>query len=354
MLAVSYQNQRIKIWLAIPVFFLWVIAKPVLAAANPTKNTTPHHLAIFTEPPEAKVEILNIDTPYRPKMLLNPGRYYIAVSFPGYETEKGFIDIVDQDWKGKVTLRPLMAAANLDLDEEWRKLEEEKLKLERLRQDLAREKLGLEKSKKAMAEERQVMAEECQVMAEEHQAQVSHVEDKPTPPTPVSTPMPYSLPVSSLSKDGTEAEISLPDESATTSPELVTQLLDDAMSYLKQPAPPGQTATLPESLEALQKLRQAKKLDPGNASVNQALQMYSKRYLVYVGLFAQRSKADKLVRRIRDLGLPVFKQPINVKGKPVIRICVGLFLRRDDALRSLQRLQEKLRIKDAFLRAYKK
>ena len=422
--AFSLRNQWNPLYLAVFLFFLWSTSKPGLAASSPVVgavpfvDAVPYRLTVLVEPPEAKVEILNLDIPYQPSMFLNPGRYYIAVSSPGYDTEKGFIEIIDRNWMGKVTLRPIAVPASLD--DAWRKLGEEKRRLEQQRRELAQERDKLERSKKKIAKE--------------GRARSSGIKNRPatpawfdvTPPTlvpvrsgrvlqgrtmPATTPtfkraitskpskrlitspppkramtsknlvvplhsrtvqqgraMPATTPVNKRATRPRSLVASLHSKTpqggsmpattpikrrVTTSGRLVAPLLEDVMAYLKQPALPGKNLNLPESQEALLKLRQAQKLAPGNASVKLALQLHANRYLVYAGLFEKRSGANKMVARIRALGLPTFQQPILVNGRPAIRVCVGLFLRRDEAIKSLQHLQEKLQLKDAFLRAYR-
>ena len=542
------QNRSITLRIFLVILVLLLLSNPLLAEKPLSHGARQYRLEILAEPADAKVEILNLDTPYQPNMLLSPGRYYISVSAPGHEIEKGFIDISDRDWKGKVTLDLLVAPANLD--EGWNKLEEEQNKLRRFRQEMSREKMRLEQNKKEIAKAYQEMEKErgeldrayqniekerrelvnahhgiekerrelvnarqdmekergkataasqeiekerrelakvqqeiekerretvkVQQEIEKERRELAKVqqeiekerretvkvpqkmekegrqlrEDNPVyiaktaakplvkarpaaiKPSPVKDQHVYvpssnrppilapraKVPVPQVSAQtntvkivpeiqaktapktqakilakaatevGRKLQTAMSGESKkvaresrqggqqrsspqttpkmipesfvrkrdTTSQESVAQLLDDGMAYLKQPAPPGQSLPLPEGLEALQKLRKARKLEPGNVAVKEALQLYNRRYLVYAGLFRQRERADLLTKNIRELGLPAFQQPIHVEEKPVIRVCVGLFLQRDHAVKGLQLLKEKLRMKDAFLRAYRK
>ena len=514
------QNRSITLRIFLVILVLLLLSNPLLAEKPLSHGARQYRLEILAEPADAKVEILNLDTPYQPNMLLSPGRYYISVSAPGHEIEKGFIDISDRDWKGKVTLDLLVAPANLD--EGWNKLEEEQNKLRRFRQEMSREKMRLEQNKKEIAKayqemekergeldrayqniekerrelvnahhgiekerrelvnarqdmekergkataasqeiekerrelakvqqeiekERretvkvpQKMEKEGRQLREDNPVYIAKTAAKPLvkarpaaiKPSPVKDQHVYvpssnrppilapraKVPVPQVSAQtntvkivpeiqaktapktqakilakaatevGRKLQTAMSGESKkvaresrqggqqrsspqttpkmipesfvrkrdTTSQESVAQLLDDGMAYLKQPAPPGQSLPLPEGLEALQKLRKARKLEPGNVAVKEALQLYNRRYLVYAGLFRQRERADLLTKNIRELGLPAFQQPIHVEEKPVIRVCVGLFLQRDHAVKGLQLLKEKLRMKDAFLRAYRK
>ncbi|MGV8837439.1 bifunctional serine/threonine-protein kinase/formylglycine-generating enzyme family protein, partial [Cellvibrio sp.] len=54
-------------------------------------------LTVKTSPAQARVRILNIPDRYQPGILLPAGRYHIEVSQTGYDTQRNWIDIVDQD-----------------------------------------------------------------------------------------------------------------------------------------------------------------------------------------------------------------------------------------------------------------
>jgi hypothetical protein len=145
-------------------FFLWIIllstllcaTLPAAQAAEPGKtagDTPPHRFTLLVEPANAKVEILNLKTPYQPEMLLKPGRYHIAVSAPNHVTERGFVDVTDQDWIGKVVLLPMTTPAKGEeneesvaarIEEEWQKIKREKEQLSKNKQNLDREKEKLE------------------------------------------------------------------------------------------------------------------------------------------------------------------------------------------------------------------
>ncbi|MBF0160887.1 MAG: SPOR domain-containing protein [Magnetococcales bacterium] len=131
-----------------------------------TADVATHHFTLLTEPSNAKVEIINLKTPYQPNMLLKAGRYHIVVSAAGHETEKGFIDITHQDWIGKVVLHPLNdpvpadekeANSESQLQEQWSKLEQEKNQLAALRRTLAQEQERLELAKKELHSGRQAL-----------------------------------------------------------------------------------------------------------------------------------------------------------------------------------------------------
>ena len=54
-------------------------------------------LRVKTSPAQARVRILNIPERYQPGILLPAGRYHIEVSQAGYDTERNWVDIIDQD-----------------------------------------------------------------------------------------------------------------------------------------------------------------------------------------------------------------------------------------------------------------
>ncbi|MEO5353401.1 MAG: SPOR domain-containing protein [Magnetococcus sp. XQGC-1] len=168
-----HTNKQVALWAILFFSALWPTANPLLAAdasretGKQMVDNKPRHFTLLTEPAEAKVEILNLKTPYQPNMLLKPGRYHMVVSAPGYETEKGFIDILDQDWIGKVVLHPLNApAAQTEegddpkqamarLEEEMRKIKQEQANLEQTRRSLAQEQEKLEATKKELEQVKQ-------------------------------------------------------------------------------------------------------------------------------------------------------------------------------------------------------
>ncbi|MBF0184867.1 MAG: SPOR domain-containing protein [Magnetococcales bacterium] len=134
---------------------------PLHAAESSKQNAdaTAHRFTLLVEPAHAKVEILNLKTPYQADMLLKPGRYHIAVSAPNHVTERGFVDVTDQDWIGKVVLLPMSPPSKGEenddgvaarIEEEWQKIKREKDQLGKTRQNLDREKEKLELSFKEL------------------------------------------------------------------------------------------------------------------------------------------------------------------------------------------------------------
>ncbi len=62
-------------------------------------------LTVITDPSDARVRIMNIQPRYRPGMDLQPGRYDIQVSKPGYATYRKWVDLRQEDRLLEVSLR---------------------------------------------------------------------------------------------------------------------------------------------------------------------------------------------------------------------------------------------------------
>lgn len=62
-------------------------------------------LDVDTSPVDARVRILNIPERYQPGILLEPGRYHIEVSAPGYETRRSWIEVIDQSVIASIALK---------------------------------------------------------------------------------------------------------------------------------------------------------------------------------------------------------------------------------------------------------
>ncbi|MBF0400203.1 MAG: SPOR domain-containing protein [Magnetococcales bacterium] len=430
-------------------------------------DNTQKHFTLLTEPADAKVEILNVKAPYKTNMLLKAGRYHIVVSAPGYETEKGFIDITEQDWIGKVVLRPLnqppqakeqpatneaeQEAAREKLKQEQQKLEQEQQKLEQERRALNQEKEKLEQERRALNQEKEKLEQGHRALNQEKekldaakqelaQAQLALAERKksletqqspcpappetraipaeptavvkPAEPTAVvkSAPTAEQLPADSgpdpsravpipqttprgknkmpppQEKEQDEEKAiqatavesgplalehasNLEDKVAVVSPAAdaappppgaavaddgaAAPVLAKAMAYLQQ-VRPTRSGPPPEGAVVLRELRQAQQADPNNAAIQRALQLYEKRYLIYTALLGNKEKADEMLKRVHALKIPAFLQSLEVKGKPVLRVCLGLFSTQDEAHKQLEFLKENMEVKDSILRIYKK
>jgi cell division septation protein DedD len=62
-------------------------------------------------------------------------------------------------------------------------------------------------------------------------------------------------------------------------------------------------------------------------------------YLVAVGLFASRERADALVNTLTQAGLPAMQRPAQLGQREVQQIVLGPFFSRSDAATDLQRLR---------------
>lgn len=393
---------------------IWLLTVLVVFSATAISQAdNSYQLTILANPEQAKIEILNISEEYQPGMKLKPGRYHIVVSQPGFKSEKGFIDIGTQDWVGKVVLIPLKESVKIvpkqtdstktdssqtdfsqtdfsqtdssqamnheraRLAKEWDLLGEEKSKLERLRRALAREKDEVDREKREIKSLRQ-QDHGCREQKVVSQSQ--SVVQKPTQSSVFNTTVPDSTIPKSVVPDSIngakeESKVSksviahsdtekvlkgvlLPPNPAPlqkkgSNNKKLSQWLVDANYYLKQVRHSGSPPP-PEGEEAFIKLRKAQKMDPGNKKVKKFLKLYKVRYLLYAGLFQDKKRANKVIKRITNLGLPAFLQPIDIKGKPMLRACVGLFQSRKQVERAQNLIKKKLSMKDSILRIYRK
>lgn len=61
-------------------------------------------LRVKTQPAKARVRVLNIPDRYQAGMLLPPGAYHLEISHPGYDMQREWVEIVDQDLNPSYTL----------------------------------------------------------------------------------------------------------------------------------------------------------------------------------------------------------------------------------------------------------
>jgi cell division septation protein DedD len=81
-------------------------------------------------------------------------------------------------------------------------------------------------------------------------------------------------------------------------------------------------------------------MSPAAAPSESAQVVASGDYLVAVGMFASRERADRLVQELTQAGLPACQQPFELRARPVQQVVLGPFARREDAAESLQRLRQ--------------
>lgn len=74
-----------------------IISADQLTNASSSAAAITYALTVKTTPAQARVRILNIPDRYQPGIQLPAGRYQIEVSQSGYDTQRTWIDIVDQD-----------------------------------------------------------------------------------------------------------------------------------------------------------------------------------------------------------------------------------------------------------------
>jgi type II secretory pathway predicted ATPase ExeA/cell division septation protein DedD len=76
----------------------------------------------------------------------------------------------------------------------------------------------------------------------------------------------------------------------------------------------------------------------GSASVADVSIPDSGEYLVAVGLFSSRDRADQVVETLTQAGLPAMERPFQLRVREVQQIVIGPFFNRSDAVAALRRL----------------
>lgn len=84
------------------------MASAASSAASSAPLTT-YSLTVQTVPAQARVRILNIPERYQAGIQLPPGRYHIEVSQAGYDMQRQWLEIVDQDLTPEFTLSETIA-----------------------------------------------------------------------------------------------------------------------------------------------------------------------------------------------------------------------------------------------------
>jgi hypothetical protein len=103
------------------------------------------------------------------------------------------------------------------------------------------------------------------------------------------------------------------------------------------PAPPKAPAPLVAGIAPLQRpLSDA--ATPHASAV--PLVADSSEYLVAVGFFVSRDRADRLVDALTRAGLPAMQRPFQLRRQQVQQIVLGPFFSRSEAVADLRRLQE--------------
>lgn len=160
------------------------LVSPLLAAdsVGEERSEAPRYrLTIVTEPPEAKVVIFNSAIPYEPGVRLPSGRYNVSVSHPGFEEEKGFIEVQSKDWLGKVVLHPLESPSSSPpdpaLEQAWKQLEEEKKAMEMAKRHLEKERRALDKLKRELEGQKEtIIYEQLELAQAQYEIDVQRLE----------------------------------------------------------------------------------------------------------------------------------------------------------------------------------
>ncbi len=126
-----------------------------------------------------------------------------------------------------------------------------------------------------------------------------------------------------------------------------------ALDYFQRYRPTGEHPPA-EGRLVLKKLQHAQNSNPNDPEIRQALRLYKKRYLIHTGLFVQKNQGDRVVRRITRLGLPAYRHPLAIKGKPMHMVSAGPFSQRSQADKALSTIKKELKLNDAMIRILRK
>lgn len=78
---------------------------PAETTPAPEELLVTYALQVDTTPKNAKIRILNIPDRYQPGIQLEPGSYHIEVSAPGYDTQRSWIEVIDQSLVATISLK---------------------------------------------------------------------------------------------------------------------------------------------------------------------------------------------------------------------------------------------------------
>ena len=107
-----------------------VASPPSLSPSLLELQKSTYRLTIQTDPPDARVRILNIGPKYQPGMELKPGRYYVEVTCLGYARHTEWVEVASADLSIPVRLKEVKEApmAQPSLDELIASQEQAKIK----------------------------------------------------------------------------------------------------------------------------------------------------------------------------------------------------------------------------------
>jgi cell division septation protein DedD len=103
------------------------------------------------------------------------------------------------------------------------------------------------------------------------------------------------------------------------------RLMADALTPVALPAPPEAPARALPGISA-------------SEVPSAAVSGVDEEYLVAVGLFSSRDRADQIVDALTQAGLPARQQPFRLRRQQVQQIVLGPYFSRDDATAHLERL----------------
>ncbi|MBF0109424.1 MAG: SPOR domain-containing protein [Magnetococcales bacterium] len=305
------------------VFFMVLLVLPRPAPAESPAESPPvprHRFTLVTDPHDASVRIHERAEPYTAPIVLPEGRYHVSVTAPGYVSEHGTVEIKGTDWSGLVRLVPAKTGdpSTRDkntLDAEWDKLRREQ-------ERLTAEKEVLEGRGRQLAKDEARLADALKKSEKENR-------ERPAQGT-VASPVP----------DGSASASGTPDIKEEI--RLAMNHLQEAQSRRK-----GNESAMKERIDRLLAVA------PNDPEVQRVKQLYGERYMIYVGTFASEQKAGELETRLRALTLPSFRQEFQIQGRKMMRVCVGLFSGRQEAMNALSLLQRDFNVPDAIVRKFR-
>ncbi|MBF0421672.1 MAG: SPOR domain-containing protein [Magnetococcales bacterium] len=369
----------------------------VLAAENDPPR---FRMTLVTDPVHATVKIHELTEPYPAPLTLPEGRYHVSVTAAGFQGEHGTIDIQGKDWSGLVRLTPTPPEADCTkataaLEQGWAKLrqEQDQLREDRLQAEdrskrLERDEAKFNEAVKKLNKDSKDLAQKIKKASKQtgcDQVEAGSVkmgggkpDAKPETVTPTElTAKLDAVPSSEIvaksdgpakeevatkptlagkaepnviesgPADATSAATSPPSEPV---PDEVQSGIKQILSFLQ--SPPSQQKGHAANLQIL--LDRLLVLAPSHPEVQRVKQLYEERYVVYVGTFSSDDKAAEMEGMLRSKSIPTFRQQFVIQGQNMLRVCAGLFDKRQDATNALSTIQHDFNIQDAIMRKFGK
>ena len=346
-------NIKNKIWVSVlSILLFFVQTVPATAVQEQT-----YRITILTEPKNAKVqvELFGMLSEYVFGAKLPQGRFHIIVSHPGYVTENGYIEILNKDWAGKVVLQSISDSVPVATDDAQRR------KLTKEKTLLAAEKQKLEKMYQQLMQEKQNL-KQSNIKLEQKLQQLTNTKKTPAFKASITAPK---------RRKSQNAQLERFPAIRTVTANVDAEALDitDLQSFVASNNQPFDTAQkimlkklqkLPSKKNAsvldvddLIKLRQILADNPNDKVSKKLLSFHRSRYMVFVGIYPLKSDRLKdIEKKLQQYGLPTFYQDIDLKGKASLRLCVGLFEKRNEAVAAQKLIRDRFNIRNSIIRRY--